>query len=44
MTFKNKSLRVVVPLGPVEEAHYTELVRDYVESDDEMDQIYKITK
>ena len=41
MIFENKSLCVVVPLDPAEGSHYTELVRDY-ESDDDLDQIYKI--
>jgi len=42
MTFEKKSLRVVVPLDPIEGMCYTEPVRDY-ESDDDLDQIYKIT-
>ena len=42
MSFERKSLRVIVPLDPAEGAWYTELVCDYVESDDELDQIYKI--
>ena len=42
MRFERKSLRVIVPLDPMEGARYTELVSDYVESDDELDQIYKI--
>lgn len=43
MSFERKSLQFIVPLDPVEGARYTEPVRDYEESDDEMDQIYKIT-
>lgn len=43
MTLEKKSLRVVVPLDPAEGARYTEPVHDYVESDNELDQIYKIT-
>jgi len=42
MIFENKSLRIVVLLDHVEGLHYTERVRDY-ESDDDLDQIYKIT-
>lgn len=42
MIFQNKSLRVVVPLGPTEGPLYTKLVQDY-ESDDYLDHIYKIT-
>lgn len=42
MTFKKKSLRVVVPLDPVEGERYTEPVRDE-ESEDELDCIYQIT-
>jgi len=42
MSFERKSLWVVVPLDPVEGARYIEPVRDYEESDDELDQIYKI--
>lgn len=41
LIFEKKSLRVVVPLDPIEGLRYTELVRDY-ESDDNFDQIYKI--
>jgi len=41
MIFENKSLCVVVPLDPAEEPRYTEPVCDY-ESDDDLDQIYKI--
>ena len=43
MSFERKSLCVVVPLDPIEGPHYTELVRDYEESDDDLDQMYKIT-
>lgn len=43
MTFERKSLRVVVPLDPAEGACYNELIRDFVEDDDDLDQIYKIT-
>ena len=42
MSFERKFLRVVVPLDPVEVLCYTEPVHDY-ESDDDLDQIYKIT-
>lgn len=42
MSFEIKSLRVVVPLNPTEGPHYTEPVHDY-ESDNDLDQIYKIT-
>lgn len=42
MIFRNKSLPIVVPMDPTEGLHYTKLVRDY-ESDDDLDQIYKIT-
>ena len=41
--FERKSLRVVVPLDPAEGVHYTEPVHNFVESDDDLDQIYKIT-
>lgn len=41
MMFEKKSLRVVVPLDPVEGEYYTEPVRDE-ESDDELDCIYQI--
>jgi len=43
MAFEKKSLRVVVPLDPPEGAGYMEPVHDFVESDDDLDQIYKIT-
>ena len=39
MIFEKTSLRVVVPLDPVEGMHYTEPVRDE-DSDDELDLIY----
>ena len=42
MIFEKKSLRVVVPLDPVEGSCYTEPVCDN-ESDDDLDCIYKIT-
>ncbi len=42
ISFERKSLHVVVPLDPTEELCYTEPVRHY-ESDDDLDQIYKIT-
>jgi len=42
MSFEKKSLHVVVPLDLVEGPRYTAPVRDY-ESDDDLDQIYKIT-
>jgi len=43
MSFKRKSLRVVVPLDPAEGPCDIELVPDYEESDDYLDQIYKLT-
>jgi len=43
MSFEIKMLRVIVPLDPVEGVCYTELVHDYEESVDELEQIYKIT-
>lgn len=43
ISFDRKSLRVIVPLDPVKGACYTEPVRDCVESDDDMHQIYNIT-
>lgn len=43
MKFEKKSLKVVVPLNPIEGACYTKPIRNYVESDDDLDQIYKIT-
>lgn len=42
MLFERKSLRVVEPLDFAEGSHYSEPVRDYEESEDELDQIYKI--
>jgi len=42
MIFEKKLLHVVLNLDPVEGPRYIELVCDY-ESDDELDQIYKIT-
>lgn len=42
MTFEKKSLHIMVPLDPTEGPRYTEPVQDY-ESDDDLDQIYKIT-
>jgi len=41
-TFKKNSLRVVVPLDPVEGSHYIEPVCNY-DNDDDVDCIYKIT-
>jgi len=43
MAFEKKLLCVVVPLDLAEGPCYTKLARDY-ESDDDLDQIYKITK
>lgn len=43
MIFERKLLRVVVPLDPAEGVRYNEPVCDYVKSDDDLDQIYKIT-
>ena len=37
MIFERKALKVVVPLDPVEGAHYTKHVHDFVEDDDDMD-------
>ena len=42
MIFEKKSLRVVVPLDPVEGSSYTEPVRND-SSNHELDSIYKIT-
>ena len=42
MSFEKNSLHVVVPLDSVEGARYNEQVRDYEESDDELEKIYKI--
>ena len=41
MIFEKKLLRIVVPLDHAEGFLYTGPVRDY-ESDDDLDQIYKI--
>lgn len=43
ISFENKSLKVLVPLDLTEGTHYTKPMHDYVESDDDLDQIYKIT-
>ena len=43
MSFERKSLRVIVPLDLAKGVRYTEPTYDYEESDDELDQIYKIT-
>ena len=43
MTYERRSLRVVVTLDPTEGRSYTEHVCDFVESDSDLDQIYKIT-
>jgi len=42
MIFEKRSLRVIIPLDPIEGSCYTKLVHDY-ESDDDLDCIYKIT-
>ena len=42
MSFERKSLRVIVPLDPIEGVRYIEPVLNYEESDDELNQIYKI--
>jgi len=42
MSFEKKLLRIVVPLDPTERTCYTEPVCDYEESEDHLDQIYKI--
>lgn len=42
MSFERKTIWVVVPLDPTEGAHYTKRVHGYEESDDALDQIYKI--
>jgi len=42
MSFERKSLWVVVPLDLGKGLRYTEPVRDYEQSDDDLDQIYKI--
>lgn len=41
MSFERKSLCVVLPLEPAERPRYTEPIRDYEDSDDDLDQIYK---
>jgi len=43
MLLERKLLQVVVPLDLAKELHYNELRRDYEKSDDDLDQIYKIT-
>lgn len=43
MMFERKALRVVVPLDPAMGACYAKPIRDFVEDDDDLDQIYKIT-
>ncbi len=43
ISFEMKSLQVVVSLDLAKGARYTELVCDYEEIKDELDQIYKIT-
>lgn len=42
MSIEINSLRVIVPLDPIEGVCYTEPVCNYEESDDELNQIYKI--
>ena len=42
MIFGKKSLHVIILLDPVEGSRYIEPVRNYEESDDDLDQIYKI--
>lgn len=42
MLFERKSLHIVVPLDLAEGPCYTKPVSDYEESDDDLDQIYKI--
>ena len=37
ISLERKCLRVIVPLDPTKGACYTELVYDYVESEDELD-------
>lgn len=39
ISFERKSLRVVVLLDPVDETCYTKPIRNYEESEDELDQI-----
>ena len=41
MIFEKKSLRIIVPLNPIEGSCYIEPIHDY-ESDDDLDCIYKI--
>jgi len=43
MTFERKSFRVVLRIDPAKGVCYTKHVRDFVEEDDDLDQIYKIT-
>jgi len=43
MLFERKMIRMVVPLDPAEVSRYNELVYDYEESDDDLDQIYRVT-
>jgi len=43
MSFEKKSLLIVVPLDLSKGLRSTEPVRDYEESDDDLDKIYKIT-
>ena len=42
MSFERKFLRVVLPLDHAKGVCYTEPVHNYEESEDELDQIYKI--
>lgn len=42
MSFERKSLQVLIPFDPAEGMHYIETVCNYEESDDELDQFYKI--
>lgn len=42
-TFERKSLRIIVLLDPTEGACYNEPVHNYVKSDDDLDEIYKVT-
>jgi len=43
ITFERKAFRVVVPLDLAKEARYTDPVHDFVEDDDDLDKVYKIT-
>lgn len=43
MNFERKVLRVIVPLDLMEGSQYIEPIHDFVEDDDDLDQIYKIT-